>query len=402
MDWRRVIEQTILSLSHEITPLEQSYGRVAAADLFSTFDVPEHPESLRDGYLFFRNDLHFAAKNGLPVVFEVAAGTIAIPELQRGEAHRIFTGGQILTSEKDLCVVPFEMCTKEGDRIFPDAVVCSKLHPSYIAGRGAEIPLGACLVRAGQRLDGEALARLAASGVSELNVFMRPAVSVCCTGSELVVPGSSHQRGKKYSVNRFILGGGLKPYSASLENCQVNDSPQEIAALFLDISSKNLFLTTGGMGPGKYDLVRDAFIAAGGTVLLESLSMRPGHFILFGVLKGVPVLGLPGPPRAVATLLHELVLPVVRLLSGEKSVWPKTIEATLLEDDKKPRPFVRLKPGVLSWEKGACFVREIENLERADCHIVYSAGCSAEKGELVSVHLIAGSEGRRSSHGRQE
>lgn len=401
MEWRQVVEENVRPLSRQSLPLVDGFGRVVAADLFSAVSVPVVPESLRDGYLCYRADLQCAVDKGLPVVFEVAAGTTDVPVLQRGEAQRIFTGGQVRSTGEQCCVLPLEICREEDGRFFPARTVCTSGTPPFLLQRGAEISVGECLAREGQRLDGGELARIASAGEIVLPVFTLPRVALCCTGTELIPPGELLQPGQKYSVNDLILRNGLRCCGADLISCRISDDLNQVIAFFQAASGYDLLLSTGGLGPGKFDLVRRAFLAAGGEILLESLAMRPGKTIIFGRLGDTLVMSLPGPPRAVETLLYELVLPVVRLLSGEKEVWPRKIQVKLMTTEKKSSPVLRLRPGLLCWHEGGCQVGAAEAGGVVDCHILYPPGRLVKKGEFIDVHLTAGSGSRRNWHGHR-
>ncbi len=390
MEWRCYIEQRVLPLSGVSVPLSDALGAVTAKPLSAKVASPAYAESMRDGYLCYRNEIDSAVQEGLPVVFEAAAGSLDVPELLPGTAHRIFTGAVVRGETAGLCVIPQEYGREEDRHFFPLKGRADVDCHSFIAGAGKFFAAGSTLLLAGEQLDGWRLAQLANAGIERVSVFPSPLVSLCCSGSELVAPTPARRLlpGEKYSVNDLIIKDGVQRYGGRMKSCQVQDCHQELVAFF-DNESRccDMIVTCGGMGEGKYDLTSSAFLAAGGEVVCDNFAMLPGKRILFGMFGSVPVLCLPGPPRAVATLLYELVVPLLRLLRGEKDVWPQEVAAELVADGPEPAASLRLKTGTLFYQQGRCLVMPVKGMAQGNCSILYPAGRRARQGELVTVHL---------------
>ncbi len=395
MEWRSVIEKAVAPLAKKTLPLCDALGAVVAEPLYAQRPSPAWPESLRDGYLCYRDELGLAIKDGLPIVFEAAAGSLDIPPLVRGTAQRIFTGALVQGVCAELCVVPLEQCDEHQSRFFVKEEAFAPSSP-FIAEAGSVFPAGVQLLSAGMVIDGGNLARLITAGIKEVEVFSSPLVCFVSSGSELVAPAENSGRqllpGEKYAVNDLIISDGIASHIAcgtSFTSCQIKDSLAELTAFFQQKSSRyDLIITSGGTGPGKYDLIRSAFCAAGGEVLVDSFAMLPAGRAIFGLLKGVPVLCLPGPPHAVTTLLYEVVIPLVRLLRGEREVWPEVLDAFFMGESREPASSLRLRSGELFFRQGKCLVKEIKRGERGNCHIFYPAGKRIAKDDLVRVHLL--------------
>jgi molybdopterin molybdotransferase len=93
----------------------------------------------------------------------------------------------------------------------------------------------------------------------------------------------------------------------------------------------DLLITTGGLGPGKFDYTRQVFRRLGGELLCTSLRIRPGKGTLLGMLGKRPFCALPGPPSAVRLLFYELLLPVLRCLEGATQETETLVEARLAQ-----------------------------------------------------------------------
>lgn len=385
---RARIEEVVPRTPHESVAIKNCRGRVLATDLFAPTDLPLFSESLRDGYAIR------LARGGDNLVFaikgELAAGAAELIDLAPGQCCRIFTGAKI-PEHTDL-VVPYEICREDGQSLFLLSPLMGR-GGNNIRRQGSEIQRGSLLAHKNEIVGPELLVALLGLGVLELDVATRPRTAIFCTGSELVEPGTVAGGGQKYLSNGWLLAERLRFYGADIAVTGVlKDEAELLQKEFKSLAEKGLDLvvTTGGMGPGKYDLVEAAFLAAGGEVILHSLPMRPGKAILVGRLDKTVVLGLPGPPHAVRALADELVGPVVLLMQGGAG-WPSPMDAALLEEIPAGGDVFQLVAGILECHNGILRVRPAKRLETAQCFIVLPpGGTSFLCGSLVRVHLCRG------------
>ncbi len=399
----RVISIDINVLPAETMEVAEVVSRIAAEDIMAVSDCPPHSESLRDGYVLapFNEPSPFAerAANAVKgagdyyysVVGEIAAGTRNVGFLRPGSACRIFTGG--LIPEGGARVVPQEECAEVAGRVRVAAAAIAS-ERLFINMAGSELVCGATIVSKGTRLEIDHLTYLAAAGVYHVQVSARPQVACFCTGSELVAVGGPIAAGQKLSLNSMLLQNLIPHYGGVLaEQGIIVDNHQAITEIFGTLTDGHcdLVVSTGGMGPGKYDLVKNAFCGVGGTIILESLPMHPGRSILLGILGDTVFIALPGPPNAVRTLVNELVGPLILMLQGAKCFRPKVLQARLLHDYRiRKSDLLQVKGGVLTIEQGNCRVRLAERLDPVSCFILFAAGRKEfMQGDVVEVHLAA-------------
>ncbi len=238
------------------------------------------------------------------------------------------------------------------------------------------------------------LAQLSSCGVHFVVVPKKPSVGYFCTGSELKSSSRRLEKGEKVSSNSFLLHGLLTSFCCCPENLGIiEDNRQDLHDLFVKAKEQGLdaIISTGGMGPGKYDLIKEAFLEAGGRVIFTALKMRPGKSVLFGTLGNTLFFGLPGPPHAVQTLLNVLVGPTLLAMQGVRSPWPQKVQAYLHHSVRAKRHDVlRLKDGVLAFEGDKCTVRFTKKLELPNSYILLPAVREYyPEGELVDVYLIS-------------
>ncbi len=396
----------------ETVGLAEAVSRIAAEDVSALSACPPHSESQRDGYVLAGHVetpctthlqdagvLRKISSNmpkservfSFPVVGEIAAGSRTISRIQPGSACRIFTGG--LIPEGGRRVVPQEQCHEEAGRVWiAETTLASER--LFINSTGSEIPAGEVVVSRGTRLEIDHLLLLAAVGVEQVKVVARPKVACFCTGSELVAVGERLEAGLKLSLNSLLLQNIIPHYGGIITEQEiVADNHQALAGIFNTLTDGqcDLVVSTGGMGPGKYDLVKSAFSAAGGKIILETLPMHPGRSILLGILGSTVFIALPGPPHAVRTLVNELVGPFILMMQGAQRCRPKALHAGLSHNLRiRKSELLQIKGGVLSVEQGRCMVRLAERLEPVSCFILFPAGRQEfAAGDAVEVHLAA-------------
>lgn len=394
----------ITRLSAETVPVAEAISRIAAENIYALSDCPSHSEALRDGYVLapfkeasisqntaMMNGVQGACDYHYPVVGEIAAGSQNIDILCPGSACRIFTGGVIPLGGAR--VVPQEECEEVAGRVRIAAAAMTS-ERLFINMAGSEVVRGETVVSKGIRLGIDHLRLLASVGVYQVPVATRPRVACFCTGSELVAVGGQVEAGQKLSLNSLLFSHLIPRYGGVMvEQGIVVDTQQAVAGMFDSLTNDHcdLVVSTGGMGPGKYDLVKKAFCDVGGKIILDSLPMYPGRSIVLGILGGTVFIALPGPPNAVRTLANELVGPVMLMMQGAQRFRPKTLQARLLHDFRvKKADLLQVKSGVLTMEQGHCMVRLAGRLDPVSCFILFTAGRKEfAKGDVVQVHLTA-------------
>jgi molybdopterin molybdotransferase len=99
-------------------------------------------------------------------------------------------------------------------------------------------------------------------------------------------------------------------------------------------TGSNLIITSAGVSVGDLDYARDVFAALGGKQKFWKVKMRPGAPLAFGLLNGVPWLGLSGNPVSAMVSFELFVRPALRKMQGHAGLFRRTVTVTLEEDVK--------------------------------------------------------------------
>jgi len=284
----------------ETVALADCMGRVLASDIVSAIDVPPADNSAMDGYALKREDWH-GPDRPLEISQRITAGSP--PErLLPGTAARIFTGAE--TPAGADVVVMQENCRTDGRQVWIDGVGESGAN---IRPRGNDIPCGATVLQAGQRLRAQDVGLIASLGIDRCEVRQKLKVAVISTGAELVEPGGSLGPGQIFNSNRYLLQALLESWGFETVDFGITaDDPGKIGETMRQASRRaDVLITTGGVSVGEEDHVK-AVVESLGHIDLWRVAIKPGKPFAFGDVCGTPFLGLPGNP--VSAFVTALVI----------------------------------------------------------------------------------------------
>ena len=381
------IKERISITGAEHVALHDALGRVAATPLYALHPLPSYSQALYDGVVISKIP---AWKEGRRLIYtlmgEIAAGDIRNRRCTTGQAYRIMTGAQIPTAGWQ--VVPQESLVIEGQQVIVE-VAALEGAGAYIRKKGGECRTGTRLVAIGDSLTPSDIGRLADTGHDDVLVRRPPVVAYCCTGSELVGNSADSGDGLKVSSNRYLLGGMVRLHGSTAQDWgSVDDKRRSFSGRLnrMQKQEPDIIITTGGMGPGKYDLVEELFLKMGGEIIFTGVGLRPGKSVLFGSLGNVLFFGLPGPPSAVKALFQVLVRPAILQMQGigmsPSSFIPLGRDVVLRKSS-----IPRVLEGVFIGEEGRNGVRFTEKLEKSECYILCPAGRRhLKKGARVRVY----------------
>jgi molybdopterin molybdotransferase len=306
-DTARMVLARATPLAVEQVALAAARGRVLAEDVVAPRPSPAFDNSAMDGYAARAAELPAS----LPVVATVAAGVAAPLVVPAGSAVRIFTGAP-LPAGVDTVILQEDART-DGDRV---ALPAGKPGDN-IRRAGDDLARGALAVAGGTRISAGDLALLAALGIAELPVRRAPRVAIVATGDELVALGAPIAPGQLVDSSAYMLAaqiieaGGEPTYLGIAK-----DEPQAIAAALTRALAYDVAITTGGVSVGDRDYVHAALAAAGVSLELYKVAMKPGKPFSFATRGSTLVFGLPGNPVSTFVAFELFVRPALLALQG--------------------------------------------------------------------------------------
>src|SRR6185312_2053885 len=304
-------------LGEEMVALEAAHHRVLARDLAAKRTQPPQAMSAMDGYAVRAAD---AARVNvrLTVIGEVAAGRPFDRAIAPGEAARIFTGG-VIPDGADAVVIQ-EDTIADGSAI---TIAEAAAQGRHIRPAGVDFREGDLLLTAGSRLTERDLSLAASMNYPELPVRRRPKVALLATGDELVMPGSQPGPGQIVYSNGYALCALARAEGADTVDLGVAADTMDATTAGIRRAREagaDILVTTGGASVGDHDLVKESLEAENVTIAFWKIAMRPGKPMMHGRLGGMRVVGVPGNPVSSYVCTFLFVVPLIRALSGRKTL----------------------------------------------------------------------------------
>jgi len=326
----RVIVDHVRPLPAERRPLRAALDAVLAEDVASPIDLPPWDNSAMDGYAVRSADLKDTATE-LEVIETIPAGRFPQKTVGAAQATRIFTGAPM---PQGADTVIRQEDTAQGS----NGTVTIRNAPDVgknIRRRGEDIRKGAVVLPAGTAL-GPAQLGVLASIAWDAPLVHRPArVAFMGSGDEIVdldqkqaiLAGTKIASSNSYTLDALIRRSGAEPVNLGV----ARDSKESLREHLRGAAGADLLVTTAGVSVGEHDLVRAVLQELGGELKLWRIAMRPGAPVGFGLLRGIPWIGLPGNPVSTMVTFELFVRPAIRRLQGHALPFRRTVPVTLAE-----------------------------------------------------------------------
>jgi len=359
----------------ERVPLADAEGRVLAEDLSARRTQPPANVSAMDGYAVSGTEVA-QAPVAFRVIGEIAAGRPFGRPVGRSEAVRIFTGG-VLPEGTDTVVIQ-EHTTREGERVLVNKATATGKN---VRVAGLDFRQGETRLKRGRRLTGRDVSLAAAMNHATLPVYRQPKVAVVATGDELVPPGTEPGPGQIVHSNVFSIAALARQSGAEVIDLGVLPDRLEETIGGLRRARElraDVLVTAGGASVGDYDLVQPALAAEGVTPAFWKIAMRPGKPMMFALLDGMRVLGLPGNPVSAYVCSVLFLGPLIRTLTGRADVALQVEEGILGRDLRENDERAEYMRATLALRDGAWVATPFPNqdssmlvpLAAADCLVI--------------------------------
>jgi len=294
----------------ETVALPEAWGRVLARPVAARLTQPPADVSAMDGYALRAADASLGAR--LRVAGASPAGHPFTGTVGPGEAVRIFTGGAVPPGADAILLQ--EDATAEGGHVLVNEAPRAG---RWIRRAGLDFAAGAELLPASRQLTARDIGLAAAANHPWLHVHRRPRIGILATGDEIALPGEPIPAGGIVSSNAHALAALIRASGGDpLVLPIAPDDRDAIAAIAGAATRCDLLVTTGGASVGEHDLVQSALGPQGFSLDFWKIAMRPGKPLIWGDLRGTPMLGLPGNPVSALVCAVVFLIPALRRLSG--------------------------------------------------------------------------------------
>ncbi|HSW64164.1 MAG TPA: molybdopterin biosynthesis protein [Dissulfurispiraceae bacterium] len=322
----------------ESVAVKKARGRITAEAVFARCSSPAYHSSAMDGYAVRFRDT-FGASETKPLVLEMGSGAVSVDT------------GDPLPPGFD-AVIMMEDVNVAGNGIEIYASVTPYQHVRVI---GEDIVATELIIPENHAVRPVDAGALLASGRLDIQVRRKPRVAVIPTGTELIDAETVRVRAPEapeiIEYNATLLGGMAEEYGAEPLGVPIvaDDAASIRKALLGALESSDIVIINAGSGKGTEDYTA-AVIAEFGELIIHSVAIKPGKPVIFGMVQGKPVFGIPGYPVSAYLTMRLFVRPVIAHLLGVAVEEDETASAILSRQISSPLgvdEFVRVKVGAV-------------------------------------------------------
>jgi len=328
-------------------PLDDALGSVLAEPMVSPIDIPAWTNSAMDGYAVRGQDVRGASETRpvrLRVIEHLPAGHFPTRAIGPGECARIFTGAPL--PEGSDSVIRQEDTDGGADTV---TIVRDRDVGVNLRRVGEDIRKGSTVLSDGIELGPAQLGVLASLAVAHPLVYRRPRVAILGSGDEIVdvdqpeeiLSGRKIASSNTHTLVALVRQAGGEPINLGI----AGDTPESLREHLARALDCDLLVTTAGISVGEHDYVRSVLEELGAELRFWKLRMRPGAPVGFGILSGMPWIGLPGNPVSTMVTFELFVRPAIRKMMGQTLPFRRTVPVSVAEP-------ITLKPKLQHFLRG--------------------------------------------------
>jgi putative molybdopterin biosynthesis protein len=298
----------------ELIKVKDSLNRVTSRAVYAKLSSPSY---------------NSAAMDGIAVISDHTTGaTESEPKtLKRNEDFIYINTGNPVKEPFDAVIMIEDCIIKDEDTI----EILSPAYPyQHIRQIGEDIVATEMILPSRHKIRPVDIGALISGGIDEISVYEKPKVALIPTGSEIVENVEEVVEGKIIDSNSYVFEnlvlelGGI-PNKGSI----AVDEYETIKATVLEAVEKNdIVLINAGSSAGTMDYTVDV-IDEIGEVVVHGVAMKPGKPTILGIVKGKPVIGIPGYPVSSYLVFDVFVKPVILKFLGLEDDKDEIAKATL-------------------------------------------------------------------------
>jgi putative molybdopterin biosynthesis protein len=362
-------------------PVTEALGRVTAEAVFAKVSSPHYPASAMDGI-------------SVKAVDTWGATEVNPIRLVRGKQFKDVDTGDPLTESHDAVIMVEDLHFIDKDTVEITAAVSPGQHVRPI---GEDIVASELIIPENHRIRPVDVGAVLTGGVTNIKVRKKPIVAIIPTGTELVPPGSELKPGDIIESNSSVFKGLVEELGGEAHVLPIMPDDYEgiLKAVDSAVDASDVVIINAGSSAGSEDYT-SAVIKRLGELLVHGVAIRPGKPVVLGIVRGKPVVGLPGYPVSAILNFELFVRPLLFRLLGLYDFGRETIEGVIAR--KTPSPigsdeFLRVKVGLVNGKMIATPISRgagvITSLVRADGVVRVPSGSEGfAAGDKVNIQLF--------------
>ncbi len=280
-------------VSSELINLRYAVGRITAEAHWAKRSSPHYHAAAMDGYAVQAQDTLYATETQ-PVTLQ--------------NAYPVNTGDPLPDNTNAVIMIENLQLTEEG------IVITDPVAPwQHVRMMGEDMIATELVLPAGHKLRPVDLGALAGCGYHQVSVYRKPRVIIIPTGSELVPANIEPKPGQITEYNSLVLAAQVEESGGEATILPITpDDPEKLRQVLFDAldQTPDLILILSGSSAGSRDYTA-GIIQENGELLVHGVAVRPGHPVIIGMSRTIPVIGVPGYPVSAALTGEIIIQPLI-------------------------------------------------------------------------------------------
>jgi len=300
----------LLNSKKELLPVEESLARVTSEAVYAKRSSLHYTAAAMDGIAVHSGDTENASENN-PIMLTYKKDFLYVNTgnpLPEGFDSVIKIEDVIPVKQKENSQPDIQ---KEG---FEQLKIFQSIYPgTNVRNIGEDIVTHQLILTANHKIRPVDIGALMAGGIAEINVRKKPRVAIIPTGEELIgLDKEEIKAGDILDFNSRMLSNSIIQWGGEpVVFPVIRDIKDELEKTLLSAIKENDIVTViAGTSAGSKDFTAKA-LSEIGEILFHGIAIMPGKPTLAGIVKGIPVIGLPGYPVSYLIAAWEFVLPLV-------------------------------------------------------------------------------------------
>lgn len=372
--------KAIVKPQTETIAVTDALGRITETAVFAKYCSPLYNAAAMDG-VAVNSDVTIGATEANPIT------------LKQGEDFVIVDTGDPIKNPCDAVIMAEDLIELENG----DLQIVEPAAPwQHVRPIGEDIVAGEMIIPSRHKIRPIDIGVLLAGGITKISVIKQPAVAIFPTGTEIIEPDQEPKEGDIIESNSRMFEAMAKQNGANPTRfAPIADDYNKLkTAIDKAIDEYDMVIVNAGSSAGTEDFTVH-ILRELGEVLVHGVAIKPGKPVILAIVKGKPVIGLPGYPVSAYINFENFVIPVLGLMNGEMQTKNNTVKAVVskrLVSSLKHKEYVRVKVGKVEDKLVASPLARgagaAMSLVRADGFCVIEQNSEGvEAGDTVNVEL---------------
>lgn len=363
---------------------------------FESINVTDSLDRVTDKAVYARYSsplFNASAMDGIAVkAADTSEATETDPVILREEQYVVVDTGDPIHPPYDAVIMAEDIVeTDEGVRINASAHSWQHIRPI-----GEDIVAGEMILPSSHKIRPIDIGVLLSAGILKIDVVKKPEVAIFPTGTEIIEPdgeiedGSIIESNSRMFENMVNAAGGIGHRFPPI----IDDYDQIRDKVSAAVDTHDMVIVNAGSSAGTEDYTVHVLRELG-EVLVHGVAVKPGKPVILAIVRGKPVIGLPGYPVSAYIGFENFVTPIIQMMAKRTEKLTETIEAHIskrLVSSLKHKEYVRVKVGKVGDKFVAAPLARgagaAMSLVRADGFCVIEQNSEGvEAGEKVNIDL---------------